>query len=180
MSVAYSSVAAAYRVEACVIGAGVIGIAVARALAQAGKEVLLLDRAKLIGSETSARNSEVIHAGLYYPPTSLKGKFCVRGKHLLYDYCQSRHVSYKQCGKLVVATNEIQWTRDLPRIKEQAIANGAGDIELYSREQVQAIGAPSRVLWCSVVSDHWSLGFALVHGEPIGRCRGKWRHACFE
>jgi L-2-hydroxyglutarate oxidase LhgO len=131
--------AAAYHVQACVIGAGVIGIAVARALAQAGKEVLLLDRAPLIGSETSARNSEVIHAGLYYPPGSLKGRFCVRGKQLLYDYCESRHVSYKQCGKLVVATNEIQWTQHLPRIKEQAIANGAGDIELYSREHVQEL-----------------------------------------
>jgi L-2-hydroxyglutarate oxidase LhgO len=131
-----SVASAAYHVETCVIGAGVIGLAVARALAQAGKEVLVLDRASMIGSETSARNSEVIHAGLYYPPSSFKGRFCVQGKQHLYEYCESRYISHKRCGKLVVATHEAQWKHDIPRIKEQAIKNGAGDVEIYSREQV--------------------------------------------
>lgn len=128
-----SVASAAYHVEACVIGAGVIGLAVARALAAAGKEVLVLDRANMIGSETSSRNSEVIHAGLYYGADTFKGRFCVQGKKLLYEYCESRHVPFKRCGKLVVATNETQWKQDLPRIKEQAIKNGAVDVELYSR-----------------------------------------------
>ena len=136
---AMSVTSAAYHVETCVVGAGVIGLAVARALARAGKEVLVLDRASMIGTETSSRNSEVIHAGLYYPPSSFKGRFCVRGKKLLYEYCESRHVSYQQCGKLVVATQERQWKHDLPKIREQAIKNGAGDVELYSREQVQKV-----------------------------------------
>lgn len=132
-----SVASAAFHVETCVIGAGVIGLAVARALAQQGREVLIVDRAPMIGSETSSRNSEVIHAGLYYPQSSFKGKFCVRGKQLLYDYCESRHTPYNNCGKLVVATNIEQWTEELPKMKQQAKSNGVQDVELYTREQVQ-------------------------------------------
>ena len=130
---------AAYHVQVAIVGAGVIGLAVARALAQAGKEVLLLDRAARIGSETSSRNSEVIHAGIYYPQSSLKAKFCVKGKELLYKYCASRSISHLQCGKLIVATHETQWKEDLPRLKQHAIANGVVDVELVSKEQVHEL-----------------------------------------
>jgi len=169
-----SVASAAYHVEIAVVGAGVIGLAVARALAQTGKEVLLLDRASMIGSETSARNSEVIHAGLYYPPSSFKGTFCVRGKHLLYEYCESRHVSHNRCGKLVVATNETQWKQDLPRIKEQAVKNGVLDVELYSRTQVQDLEPQvdcSGALWSpstGVLDSHSFMVSLLADAEQHG------------
>ncbi len=92
------------RVDAVVIGAGVVGLAVASRLALAGREVLVLERHDLIGSETSSRNSEVIHAGIYYPQGSLKARFCVQGRRKLYDYCKSHGVPYNACGKLIVAT----------------------------------------------------------------------------
>ena len=90
------------RVEAIVIGAGVVGLAVAAHLARSGVEVIVLEQHELIGSETSSRNSEVIHAGIYYPTGSRKAKLCVRGKHLLYEHCQTYHVPHKNCGKLIV------------------------------------------------------------------------------
>jgi L-2-hydroxyglutarate oxidase LhgO len=189
MKARVASSSAAYHVDVAVIGAGVIGLAVARSLAQAGKEVLLLDRAARIGSETSSRNSEVIHAGLYYPPSSLKADFCVKGKQLLYEYCVSRNISHRQCGKLLVATHETQWKEDLPRLKQQAITNGVLDVKLFSREivqemepQVDCIGAlwspstgvlDSHSLMVSLLADaeHDSATLALnseVQGGSIG------------
>ena len=98
----------AEQVDAVVIGAGVVGLAVARALALAGREVLILEAAEAIGTETSSRHSEVIHAGIYYPPGSLKAKFCVEGKTKLYRYLDEHGVPYKPLGKLIVATSEDQ------------------------------------------------------------------------
>ena len=89
-------------VDAVVIGAGVVGLAAARALAMAGREVIVLEQHDLIGSETSSRHSEVIHAGIYYPPGSLKADVCVRGKKMLYEYVESHGVPYKKLGKLIV------------------------------------------------------------------------------
>ena len=86
------------------MGAGIVGLAAARALAAAGRDVIVIDKAGDIGSETSSRNSEVIHAGIYYPPGSLKAKLCVRGKDLLYRYCRDRGVDARAIGKLIVAT----------------------------------------------------------------------------
>src|SRR5579859_198148 len=95
-------------VECVVIGAGVAGLAVARALAQTGIEVMVLEREYGIGFETSSRNSEVIHAGIYYPKDSLKARSCVAGKHKLYAYCAEHGVPYKRLGKLIVATAESE------------------------------------------------------------------------
>src|SRR5918996_5450189 len=94
------------RVDAVVVGAGVVGLAIARALAMAGREVLVLEAAGQIATETSSRNSEVIHAGIYYPTGSLKARSCVLGKHLLYAYCAEHGVPHRRCGKLIVATSE--------------------------------------------------------------------------
>src|SRR6185312_14311415 len=94
------------EVEAVVIGAGVIGLAAARALALAGKEVIVLEKAYTIGFETSSRNSEVIHGGLYYPKGSLKATACVEGRQRLYAYCREHGVPHKALGKLIVATSE--------------------------------------------------------------------------
>src|ERR1700761_2817828 len=91
-------------IEAVVIGAGVTGLAVARALARRGHETLILERCSQFGTQTSSRNSEVIHAGIYYPQGSLKARLCVSGRELLYRFCEEHGVSHRRCGKLVVAT----------------------------------------------------------------------------
>ena len=93
------------QVDSVVVGAGVVGLAVARALALAGREVLVLEAAEAIGTQTSSRNSEVIHAGIYYPQGSLKARLCVQGRQMLYDYCAERGIGYRRCGKLIVATS---------------------------------------------------------------------------
>jgi L-2-hydroxyglutarate oxidase LhgO len=114
-------------VDAIVVGAGVVGLAVARALAAAGDEVLVLEAAERIGSGISARNSEVIHAGLYYPAGSLKATLCVRGKALLYDYCASHGIPHRRLGKLLVAVDDAEHTR-LAAIATQAAVNGVDDL----------------------------------------------------
>jgi L-2-hydroxyglutarate oxidase LhgO len=101
------------RVECVVIGAGCVGLAVARALAQTGREVVVLEQHETFGTETSSRNSEVIHAGIYYEPGSLKAKLCVRGKELLYPYLAERQIEYSKCGKLIVATS----SDEVPRLE---------------------------------------------------------------
>ena len=126
------------KVDIIVIGAGVVGLAVARALALQGREVMVLEAAKAIGTGTSSRNSEVIHAGIYYPPGSLKAQLCVRGKQLLYDYCAQRGIGFSRCGKLLVATNESQ-VAQLQSIIAKAAANGVHDLVLLSREQARVL-----------------------------------------
>ena len=103
------------RVDCVVIGAGVMGLAIARQLAISGREVLVLESTGMIGSETSSRNSEVIHAGLYYPSGSLKARLCVRGRAQLYPYLESHGVAHRRCGKLLVATSEAQRGAAWPR-----------------------------------------------------------------
>lgn len=129
----------AFHVQVAVIGAGVLGLACARSLAQHGREVLLLDRASAICSETSSRNSEVIHAGIYYPQSSLKAKFCVQGKHQLYDYIQDRKIPHKKCGKLIVATEKDQLNRELAILRHKAEKNGVTDLQLLSRNDVRLL-----------------------------------------
>ncbi len=125
-------------IETLVIGAGVIGLACARALALTGREVWVLERTDLIGSEISSRNSEVIHAGIYYPANSLKAKLCVEGKALLYNYLQSRNLPYRRCGKLIVATDESQLDL-LKVIQTKAIANGVEDLTFLNPEAVSQL-----------------------------------------
>jgi len=122
-------------IDCVVVGAGVVGLAAARALAQAGHEVIILEAADLIGSETSSRNSEVIHAGIYYPQNSLKARLCVAGKQALYAYCDSHGVAYKRCGKLIVASDDSQWDT-LRGIEQKAIANGVSDLRWLTPAQV--------------------------------------------
>ena len=126
------------RLDAVVIGAGVVGLAVARALALAGREVVVLEAADAIGTETSSRNSEVIHAGIYYPPGSLKARFCVAGKHALYRYCDERGIPYRRCGKLLVATAENQLPK-LHAIRQQAEANGVTDLQPLTAAEARAL-----------------------------------------
>jgi L-2-hydroxyglutarate oxidase LhgO len=126
------------RVECVVIGAGVVGLAAARALAQAGREVVILEAEDAIGTHTSSRNSEVIHAGIYYPNGSLKAKSCVAGRQRLYEYCVSHGVPHRRSGKLIVATSREQ-IPELESIQKKAHANGVTDVVAMTREQAIAL-----------------------------------------
>ncbi|MCY4655432.1 MAG: FAD-dependent oxidoreductase, partial [Gammaproteobacteria bacterium] len=126
------------RCECVVIGAGVVGLAVARALAREGREVIVLERHDAIGTETSSRNSEVIHAGIYYPTGSLKAEMCVKGKNLLYKHCKEYNVSHENIGKVIVATSEEQFDV-LRNYQKQAQINGVGELDWLDKEQVQAL-----------------------------------------
>ena len=128
----------AERCDAVVIGAGVVGLAVARALARAGREVLVLERHDVIGSETSSRNSEVIHAGIYYPTGSLKAAMCVAGKALLYQHCEAYNVPHKRLGKVIVATSEAQFPV-LEDYRRQARVNGVGELPRLTRRELLAL-----------------------------------------
>jgi L-2-hydroxyglutarate oxidase LhgO len=125
-------------VECIVAGAGVIGLAVARALAQSGREVLVLEAAAAIGTETSSRNSEVIHAGIYYPQGSLMARLCVAGRRALYDYCRDHGVPHARCGKLIVATDAAEAGR-LAGIRDRAEANGVQNMRLLSAAEARAL-----------------------------------------
>jgi len=126
------------QVDGVVIGAGVVGLAVARALALAGREVLVLEAQETFGTQTSARNSEVIHAGIYYPAGSLKARLCVAGRQMLYDYCAERGINHRRCGKLIVAATAAQ-VNELRAIQARAVDNGVADLQWLSREQALAL-----------------------------------------
>ena len=133
-----STVSTAEPVDVVVIGAGVVGLAVARALALVGREVWVLESESGIGSGVSARNSEVIHAGIYYPQGSLKARLCVQGKQMLYTYCAERGVAHRRCGKLLVATSLAQMA-ELAQVQARALANGVDDLQLLSGAEAIAL-----------------------------------------
>lgn len=123
------------EVGAIVVGAGVVGLAVARALAIAGYDVMILERERQFGTATSSRNSGVIHAGLYYPDGSLKAQLCVEGRHLLYDYCEKRSVAYRRCGKLIIAASEDEFPA-LDAVMARGAAAGVDDLVRLSPAEV--------------------------------------------
>jgi L-2-hydroxyglutarate oxidase LhgO len=125
-----------FKVEAVVIGAGVIGLAIARALTLRGVQVIVLEKETSIGTGTSSRNSEVIHSGIYYDPGSLKARLCVLGRRALYAYCDARGIPHRQCGKLIVAT-EPEEDQYLNRLRERAAANGVEDVDLIGSAQLK-------------------------------------------
>src|SRR3970040_309388 len=126
------------RVECVVVGAGVVGLAIARALALAGREVVILEAEDAIGTHTSSRNSEVIHAGIYYAPGSLKARACVAGRERLYAYCAERGVPHRRCGKLIVASNAAQLP-ELEAILARAHANGVADVTRIGAHEAHAL-----------------------------------------
>lgn len=125
-------------IDCLVIGAGVVGLAVARALALAGREVVIAEAADGIGTQTSARNSEVIHAGIYYPPGSLKARVCVEGRKRLYAYLDERGLPYKACGKLIVATSAAQKPA-LETIMARALASGVDSLRWVDAAEARAL-----------------------------------------
>jgi L-2-hydroxyglutarate oxidase LhgO len=126
------------EIDVAIIGAGVIGLATAREIAQQKKEIFVFEKNRTFGLETSSRNSEVIHAGIYYPEDSLKAKLCVEGKNLLYDLCDRHNIACKKCGKIIVAAdeNDINWLEELYK---QGRKNGVDDLVLLSRTQVKKL-----------------------------------------
>jgi L-2-hydroxyglutarate oxidase LhgO len=126
------------KVDCVVIGAGVVGLSIARALAIAGRDVMILEAENAIGTHTSARNSEVIHAGISYAAGSLKGRLCVAGKHQLYDYCEERGIGHRRIGKLIVATQESE-EEDLARYLAWAAGNGVTDLRPVSAAEAHEL-----------------------------------------
>src|SRR6201985_3996378 len=126
------------RTDCVIVGAGVIGLAIARSLAQAGREVIVLEAAEGIGTVTSSRNSEVIHAGIYYKAGSLMARMCVSGKKALYAYCRDHGIPHRNCGKLIVATTPAE-TEKLQSIRAHAEANGVLDMQTLSGEAARAL-----------------------------------------
>jgi L-2-hydroxyglutarate oxidase LhgO len=123
--------------DAVVIGAGVVGLAVARALAARGRETLILEACEQFGTGVSSRNSEVVHAGVYYPRGSLKARLCVAGRDLLYRFCEQYGIEHRRCGKLIVATSQAQ-LQELERIRSAAQANGVS-LALLGREETMGL-----------------------------------------
>ena len=126
------------QLDCVVVGAGVVGLAIGRSLAQAGREVVVLEAEPEIGMHTSSRNSEVIHAGLYYPEGSLKAELCVKGKEMLYEYCEQRHIPFQRIGKLIVAAHEEEQER-LLAIRTQAEKNGVMDLRLIEQAEIREL-----------------------------------------
>lgn len=173
------------RVECVVIGAGVVGLAVARALALAGREVVILETEDAIGTHTSSRNSEVIHAGIYYPQGSLKARACIAGRDRLYPYCAGHGVPHRRCGKLIVATNEGQ-VFELKEILRKAHRNGVTDVvEIPAAEAmrmepalhcVAALHSPStgiidsHALMLAYLGDAEAAGAMLALKSPLIGC----------
>lgn len=147
------------RVEALVIGAGAVGLAVGRALAQAGHETVVVEAQDAIGQGVSSRNSEVIHAGLYYTPGSLKARLCVRGKELLYDLAASHGIDHRCCGKLVVATDAGQLPA-LQSLQARARANGV-EVQWLEGSQARAL---EPALSCHAALHSPSTGIIDSHG----------------
>lgn len=147
------------RVDAVVIGAGAVGLAVARALARSGRETIVVESQAAIGQGVSSRNSEVIHAGLYYAPGSLKARLCVRGKELLYELCAARGVAHRRCGKLTVA-NDAREVRALMALQDRAAANGV-PVEFLEGEQARRLEPALR---CTAALLSPSTGIVDSHG----------------
>jgi L-2-hydroxyglutarate oxidase LhgO len=148
------------EVDAVVVGAGVVGLAIARALALRGLQVVILEQATAYGTGTSSRNSEVVHAGLYYPPGSLKARLCVQGKALLYAYCAERGVGIHRCGKLLVATRDDDLHK-LETIRGHAAACGVDDLQPLTRAQALALEPE---LHCTAALLSPSSGIVDSHG----------------
>ena len=176
------------RFDAVVVGAGVVGLAVARELALEGRDVVVIEANERIGEETSARNSEVIHAGIYYAANSNKARLCVTGKQLLYDYCERNGVAHKNCGKLIVATEPAQFDT-LKNYQAAALRNGAGQLRWVEQDELQelepavdalaAVFSPttgiidSHQYMLSLQGELESLGGMIAYNTRVQSCRAE-------
>ena len=148
------------QVDTVIIGAGVVGLACARAFALAGREVIVLESESAIGTGTSSRNSEVIHAGIYYPAGSLKAKLCVAGRSALYPFLAEHGIAHRRCGKLIVATETAQ-IAELEKIRARAASNGVADLRMLPAREARAL-EPQLV--CVAALESPSTGIIDSHG----------------
>jgi len=148
-------------VDTVVIGAGAVGLAIARELALRGREVIVLEKNRAIGEETSARNSEVIHAGIYYPPGSLKARLCVEGRERLYAYCAEKGIAHRRCGKLIVAVHDAQRPK-LDALSRTALANGVGELEPFDAREIAELEPAVRG-----VAGLWSPSTGIVDSHAL-------------
>ena len=148
-------------IECVVVGAGMVGLAVARALARSGRDVILVEAGEGIGVGISSRNSEVIHAGIYYPSGSLKAQVCVEGKQRLYAYCDERGVDYRRLGKLIVATDDGQCA-GLRKLLAQGHSNGVDDLQWLDAEQARQLESE-----VSCVAALWSPSTGIVDSHAL-------------
>lgn len=156
-----------YKTDVVIAGAGVVGLAIARSIAESGREVVIVERENAIGTQTSSRNSEVVHAGIYYPQGSMKALHCVAGNAMLYDYCASRNVGIKKMGKLIVAANDTQAER-LSQIKQKGSANGARNLSIIEGAEIKrlepnVIGQAAILSPSTGIVDSHGLMLALLH-----------------
>ena len=170
------------KFQCTVVGAGVVGLAIAKTLAEEGLEVLLLEAEDSFGTHTSSRNSEVIHAGIYYPTGSLKARFCVEGKRKLYEYCADRNIPHKNLGKLIVATDETE-VSSVKNYLDKAKANGVTDLYWLNQSEVaklepavQSVGAvyspstgiiDSHTLMQTLLGDAENAGTITAYRTPL-------------
>lgn len=170
------------KIDCVVIGAGVVGLAVARCLALSGREVLILEAEEAFGTGISARNSEVIHAGIYYPAGSLKASLCIAGRQRLYAYCAERAIAHRRCGKLIVASDESQLGR-LDAIAAHARGNGVADLHRLTATEARALEpaldcqaalhspstgiVDSHALMLALLGDAENAGAVLVLKSPV-------------
>ncbi len=124
--------------DVTVIGAGVVGLAIGQKLSEETSDIFIVERHHTFGQETSCRNSEVIHAGIYYPQNTLKAKLCVEGKNLLYDYCKKYNVPFNKCGKLIVATGEDE-IHIIEGVRQSALKNGVDDLVIMDRDEITSL-----------------------------------------
>ena len=148
-------------IDSVVIGAGVVGLACARALAMSGRDVIVIEANYAIGMETSSRNSEVIHSGIYYPAGSLKASACVRGRDLLYKYCDTKDIGYNKIGKLIVATNQAELL-EIEGLYQKGKVNGVTDLKLIT--QAEALALEPNV---SCVGALWSPSTGIVDSHHV-------------
>ena len=176
------------KCDVLITGAGILGLAVGRELARAGREVLIVEQHDAIGTETSSRNSEVIHAGIYYPTNSIKAKFCVRGKQLLYEHCERYNVPHENIGKVIVATDESQFDV-LRAYQKQALINGVGELPWLNRAtlkkmepEVECLGGvyspttgiiDSHAFMLSLEGDFEAAGGMIAFLTPVTKLRYK-------
>jgi L-2-hydroxyglutarate oxidase LhgO len=160
-------------VDAVVVGAGVVGLAIARALALSGREVMVLEACEAFGTETSSRNSEVIHAGIYYPTGSLKATLCVAGKHLLYRYCAARGVPHQRIGKVLVAVDDSELAA-LAKYEKQGRINGV-PLQPLDATQVRRLEPAVRA-----VAGLWSASTGIIDSRIDSKTARKPRQAFLE
>lgn len=172
------------RLDCVVIGAGIVGLACARAMTRAGREVVILEREEAIGTQTSARNSEIIHAGIHYPPESAKARLCVRGREMIYGYCASHGIAHRRDGKLVVATDQNQLAT-LEAVAGNARASRVSDLQYLTARQAKALEpniscvaalfspstglVDSHALMLALLGDAEAGGAMLALGSPVTR-----------